>query len=167
MINLPDADELTRYLGSPENDPSLINLLQRFGPEFALQKAPDLYTAHISHLEVGVNFAFQDEHMVFNTSESLGGTYLLMAIHFYADGYEGAKQYEGKLPNDMHFSDSRDMVRQKLRAPTKSGGGGRVGALRIPFWDLFSRERYSIHVSYSNDSSQCNLVTLKANLGQE
>lgn len=155
------------YLGLPETDPSLIAFLRRFGPEVAPLKEAGRYESDISHLEVGVNFGFEDERMVFRREGPLGGTYLLVAVHFYSKGHQGSGGYAGTLPDGLLFSDTRESTRAKLGSPAKSGGGVRVVGKVVPFWDVYMSKRYSLHLTYSADLSQIDLVTLSANLGNQ
>ncbi|MGA2890210.1 MAG: hypothetical protein ABSE51_19350 [Terracidiphilus sp.] len=165
MIEIPNAHEFVLYLGRPENDPFLIAFLERFGSEVAPHKEAGRYESDISHLEVGVNFGFEDERLVFQSEGALGGTYLLMAVHLYSKGYQGSSGYDGALPENLLFSDSRESAHAKLGLPEKSGGGVKGVRRTVPFWDKYRYDRYSLHLTYNADSSGIALITLSANLG--
>jgi hypothetical protein len=160
------AAEFVPYLGLAENDASLAALLARFGSETRSAREEGVYAADISHLEVGVNFAFEDERMLSKKEGPLGGIYLLMAIHLYSKGHERSGGYAGIMPHGIQFSDSRAIVRKKLEAPTKSGGGVKLQRRMIPVWDSYRYDRCELHLTYSEDLRRLVLVTLLSTLGR-
>jgi hypothetical protein len=167
MTDIPNAQEFLMYLGLSETDPSLIAFLGRFGPEVMPPRESGRYEADISHLEVGVNFGFEDERMVFQREGPLGGDYLLVAVHLYSKGYQSSNGYAGALPDSLLFSDTRESVHIKLGSPAESGGGTRIVGRMVPFWEIYRSKRYSIHLTYSTDLSRIDLITLSPNLGKQ
>ena len=83
------------------------------------------------------------------------------SIQLFAEGYEGYRQYRGQLPDGLAFNASRSSVLAHLGSAPASGGGGIVQFLgKVPKWDRFDRNDYSLHVQYVDDETAINLISL-------
>lgn len=66
----------------------------------------------------GISFLFKSENLV--------------SIFLYAENSDGFSQYKGEIPNALKFSDTRQIIEQKLGHSKISGGNG-----FIPYWTSY------------------------------
>jgi hypothetical protein len=83
-------------------------------------------------------------------------------VFLYANGYEeGVSGFMGDLPEGVSFSDSRQVIHDRLGEPTASGGGSVIQFFgKTPAWDRFDRTEYSLHIQYAADQASTELVTI-------
>jgi hypothetical protein len=83
------------------------------------------------------------------------------SIQFFSDGHQGHKQFKDALPEGILFKDSRSAVHDRLGDPDVSGGGMVMHFLgKVPKWDRYDRQDYSLHIQYAEDESSVCLVSL-------
>jgi hypothetical protein len=97
---------------------------------------------------------------LFSKSKVLNSIYL--KSHNYCKIWEEndeIKQFTGILPRNLKFEMPPEIVHQTLGNPDISGGGGFfVG--RIPVWNKYLFENYSLHIQYTEDLSSIELITI-------
>jgi len=89
------------------------------------------------------------------------------AIHFYAEGYEGYKQYKGVILDAVEFLDSCQVLRSKLGQPHSSGGGNPSSVMKgkvWPKWDRYDFADCSVRFQF-NDAECLNVVTVMGPAG--
>jgi hypothetical protein len=99
----------------------------------------------------GISIALNDALFVRSKATKFlkDGSLLIVAIHFYTEGYEGYHAYTGELPDGVKFSDSKETVRAKLGTPSKSGGGNKAFGKVWPYWDRYDYSGYSVAAQYN------------------
>ena len=78
-------------------------------------------------------------------------------LHGYSEGY---KTYKGELPFGLLFSMSRSALRKKMGEPAKSGGGHLDIFGRVPTWDKYCFEGFSLHLQYPKKENTIDMITL-------
>jgi hypothetical protein len=82
-------------------------------------------------------------------------------IFLNSEGHGGFREYKGALPGGILFTDSRTKVQRGLGKPTATGGGENVAFLgKIPKWDLYDYEPFSLHVEYKEGEKSILALTL-------
>jgi hypothetical protein len=85
----------------------------------------------------------------------------IKAIHFYSGKQEGASKFAEELPFNLNFSFSRADVQRLLRVVNFSGGGNFSFLYGpAPIWDKYLFENLSLHLQYSPDEKNIELVTI-------
>ncbi len=108
-------------------------------------KLDDRY--YLTNLETGVEAMF---------NESL----VLKCIFLNFGGLKGT--YSGQLPQNIHASMKRSDINQLYGQPNEHGGGGFVTLFgKIPRWDKYKFNGFSIHLQY-NDDEEIKIVTLES-----
>ena len=82
-------------------------------------------------------------------------------IFLFADGYQGHKAFRGELPEGISFTDDPNAIRTRLGKPTETGGGAEVQFFgKVPIWNRFDRDSYTLHVQFADASGTVNLVSI-------
>jgi hypothetical protein len=85
----------------------------------------------------------------------------IASIQFFSAGHQDYRAFTGELPEGLDFSRTRPEVVSKLGPPGQSGGGDFIRLLgKVPPWDRFLRDGYSVHVRYAEDEQSVSLVSL-------
>lgn len=85
----------------------------------------------------------------------------IVSIHFYAEGRDGYAGYKGGVLGGVSFAMSRTAVRELLGLPESFKDAYTVPILgKMPAWDLFSKDGYSIHVEYDVSEKSASLITI-------
>jgi hypothetical protein len=83
------------------------------------------------------------------------------AIHFYSGTQNGTSRFQDKLPYDLNFSFSRESSRALLGWPEFTGGGEYSMLYGItPYWDKYVFEKNYLHLQFSKDFKQIDLITI-------
>jgi hypothetical protein len=82
---------------------------------------------------------------------------------FYAEKFENYKAFQGDLPFDISFSDSRTDIRGKLGRPVVEGGGTKKATSEglWPEWDEYRQGDYKVTFQYNEKKSRVDLVTIQ------
>jgi hypothetical protein len=142
------TETVDSLLAKSVNTTEVKSLLASLGESAPLKINSDVGGAYVSRQQLGVSLFFQDPPRASNpTYHSLPkGILILYYCFFYSEGHEGYKQFTGKLPRGLSFSDSRDQIIQKLGQPNwKREKQGRTIS---EGWDNDNR---SLHVTYFKD----------------
>ena len=83
-------------------------------------------------------------------------------IYFHNQRQEKFKSYKGKLPKGIYYGMPKSIVYDKLKTPSKSGGGGEFLGKAVPYWDKWIYANYSLHLTY-NANNEVVEVTLMTN----
>jgi hypothetical protein len=136
-----------RLLSLRQDDPALKEAVEALGGK--LRVRPSHQLGFLSIKKAGVEFRFEKESWLAKAGGRVRGPYVLTEVGVYAAGYEGYKQYPGRLPKGITFEATREEVRKALGRPVDSGGGNRFGALVFPEWDRYRvRRKYFVDFSY-------------------
>jgi hypothetical protein len=164
---MPDIDinaiDFAILFGHHEGDPFLDDFLSQFGPKPEFDP-DDTQIAFLSYKDYGFSLHFKAEWWLENLTPTRGGRYILTALMFYAEGFEGFKEFNGQLPNGLVFSDNREKVRQKSDAPFASGGGGKSRLLGLlPEYDQYKLPEIGalMFIRYSMDKTRIDMVTFE------
>jgi len=85
----------------------------------------------------------------------------LKSIHFYSGSQERVQPFVDKLPFALDFSFTQEYTRQLLGKPNEFGGRGHVLLnQKIPFWDRYEMDGFSVHLQFSDDKSNIELITI-------
>jgi len=82
----------------------------------------------------------------------------LISVSLFSPGFQGHDGYKGKLPNELRFSDSRDLVRSKLGKPHHCFEPKAAKNAMLPSIDRFDFSDCSLHVQYGGDEIVQRLV---------
>jgi len=83
-------------------------------------------------------------------------------IYFHNQRQEKYKSFKGKLPKGIYYGMSKAAVYDKLKSPSKSGGGGEYLGKAVPYWDKWIYSNYSLHLTY-NANNEVVEVTIMSN----
>lgn len=140
--------EFGRFVGRAEDSPEVIDFVESIG-------APPIVETFEGERRY-FTFAEHGLDIVFDQGLATG-------CHlFVVPEEESVRPYVGPLPHALSFSDSRDLVVAKLGQPAKSHQGRedpRPG-VRIKPWVKYSFATHMLHVQFTQDGSQIELVTL-------
>jgi hypothetical protein len=83
------------------------------------------------------------------------------AIHLYNGTSEGFCRYQGTLPGDVTFDQSRAQVQATLGPPNMSMDAGGVGLMAIEHaFDRYENDLYYVRFQYESGNAAICLVTL-------
>ena len=83
------------------------------------------------------------------------------AVHLYAEGHEGYRQFDGDLPGGISFRDTPEIARAALGPPVRSMAARSVPILGVvPASDVFVHGATRISVQYNSQESAIELITL-------
>lgn len=86
---------------------------------------------------------------------------MIVSIHFYAEGRDGYAKYKGDIIGGVSFDMSRTAIRKLLGMPKSFKDAYTVPILgKMPAWDLFLKDGYSIHVEYEASEKSVSLITI-------
>lgn len=87
----------------------------------------------------------------------------LHTLQLFANGVEeNTSCYQGQLPHSLNFSDSREIVFEKLGSPDKFREGlddPRPFVFMYP-WCKYFFDGYSLHITFEMDNSKIRMVAL-------
>jgi hypothetical protein len=85
------------------------------------------------------------------------------AIHFYSGKQDISNKFTDRLPLDVDFSCARNDVRQLLGTPNLTGGGNFSFLYgTTPPWDKYFFDDFKLHLQYSPDETNIELVTIES-----
>jgi hypothetical protein len=156
-----DAIEFVPLLGHYKGESLVDNFLSQIGPEHEFY--PGETTRYLEYEDYGFCLYFEEREEEEGEEELYKqGCYILTAVMFYADGFQGYKGFKRDLPCGLRFSDSREKAREKLGDPVASGGGVKNKLLgHLPETDHFKLPGIDalIVVRYNLDNTKVDLVT--------
>jgi hypothetical protein len=83
------------------------------------------------------------------------------SIQLFSEGFQQYSQFVGMLPEGLSFGESRSSVSRRLGKPDATGGGEVIQFFgKVPTWDRFDRDQYSLHIQYADDEGSISLVSL-------
>jgi hypothetical protein len=143
---MSEKEVLPELLGMNLKDVANSKYVRSFGPVPEIRVIDN--RSYLSLLTAGISFTA-------NADGRVG------ALFLHSEGHEQFHQFMSDMPDGLAFSDSRSKVRSKFGQPSESGGGqvDRITG-KIPYWDLFDRKSYFIHVEYSDGQDKVILITL-------
>jgi len=150
-------------LAKDVNTPEVKAFLASLGVTETLQIDPDFGGADVSRPLLGFSLLFKDPA---RTKSRLAaglrrGILILTGCFFYSEGHEGYRQFAGKLPRGLSFSDSRDVIIQKLGPPSwKREDEGRTISER---WD---DDKRSLHITYADNHDGIKLLSFGLTRGK-
>lgn len=156
MLEVNDAKVL---FGRPITDLEVIKFLSlceiNLIKDIALNSGE--FTAHVEKKKEGYSLSFTDEAMFLNRdNQPIGkGPLYFTGVFFYSDGKDGYVGYKGKLPGDLHFSDSITDVSNKLGSSSfqRTRDDGSIVGQRWDYPDC------SLSVTYSKSDHKVTLVS--------
>ncbi|HKS17400.1 MAG TPA: hypothetical protein VJU16_08820 [Planctomycetota bacterium] len=82
-------------------------------------------------------------------------------IHLYGKSIDVYSPYKLKLPLGIRFTESRQLIRDRLGQPVASGGSIviEIGGL-LPAWDLYETPGAAVNIQYSTLEDSVDLVTI-------
>jgi hypothetical protein len=80
----------------------------------------------------------------------------VVSMFFHGPGHEDHDKYNGLLPHDLSFATGRAEANQKLGTPAATGKEKASGSP----WDRFDFPGHSVHLKYSADLKNIQLITL-------
>ncbi|WP_449432742.1 hypothetical protein [Pseudomonas putida] len=149
-----NASDFTLLFGAASDDERLLNLFRELNTLRRPQR-PDAskykFYDWILIRKLGLEFGFVDEEYQGATERFRWGhgKLLLAQAYFYSGNHE-IKQFPGKLPEELNFSDSRSQANEKL---------SKFEATRHSYvndtWDL---NGYRLTISYKNNDQAINKI---------
>lgn len=137
------AAQVIELLGVARSDPKLGAVLAELGPPVETDRGDETSLDYAVH---GLSLIFDDAG-------------ILVSVQLFAEGRDGFRQFGGPLPRGLTFDADRSKVRQRLGAPTASGGGQRTLLYeRAAQWDRYDEASESLHIEYG--VAGISLVTL-------
>jgi hypothetical protein len=157
------TDTVDSLMAKSVNTPEIKTFLADLGETKPLTIDPDFGGADVSRPLLGFSLFFRDPARTKSpVCASLPrGILVLAGCFFYSEGHEGYKQFSGKLPRGLSFSDSRDRIIQALGQPNwKREKEGRTISER---WDYDKR---SLHITYPKDRDGIKIISFELLRGQ-
>jgi hypothetical protein len=105
-------------IGLEINSTEIQRFLNRFEDNPEINKYSDAYYYSYKSKGVGLRFSNNDT---------------LTAIFLYSEASDNFRQYQGDIPYNLQFTDTRKNVEEKLGPPDTNGGGGVINFYSI--WD--------------------------------
>ena len=147
------------FLALAQDDPALKEAVEGLGGK--LRVTPSDQLGFLTIKKAGVEFRFEKKSWLEDDAGPMKGPYILTEVAVYCEGYEGYKQYAGKLVKGVTFESTRRDVRKTLGKPTKSGGGNSFGTIVFKEWDRFLiRKKYFVEFKYDLESKRVCQVSL-------
>jgi hypothetical protein len=86
----------------------------------------------------------------------------LKAIHLHDGNDDKYRQFKGKLPCDLLFTDSIRVVDKKMGVPFSSDGGNEnVPVLgRIKYWRKYKINGHYIHIEFHEECKSISMITI-------
>jgi len=157
-----NSDTFIPVLGKDWGDPLIEALVRSLSCSGTLKHIEQL--GFYECREQGVSLAFKDKIYLSTGGKKYArdGPVSLIGAHLYSPGYEGYRGFSGILPKGLSFDDGREAVRQKMGAPSASGGGNEALGRVWPYWDRFDFPTHAVRVQFPRDLSRIDIVTLLA-----
>lgn len=155
--------EFTVLLGLRNSDIKLNEFLQQFGrkPRFDIDQTQITY---LQYKKQGFCLHFREqETFEKGKEETREAKFRVKALMFYAEKFENYKAFQGELPFDISFSDSRANIRRKLGRPVVDGGGEENNFFGgfWPEWDEYRQGGYKVTFQYNKKKSRVDLVSIE------
>jgi hypothetical protein len=158
-----NAMDFTVLLGLRNRDQKLNEFLQQFGRKPGLD-IDETQIAYLEYRKLGFCLYFKEqEEFEKGKEETREDSFRVDALMFYAEKFEGYKAFQGDLPFDISFTDSRTAIRRKLGNPVVEGGGEEntfFGGF-WPEWDEYRQGDYKVTFQYNEKKSRVDLVTIQ------
>lgn len=151
---------MAELLNVRNDDPRLVAFVQSLGGRQRMRTVE--YLGFFEFKARGMAVMLKKEEWLVPTGASFDPkAFRVEAIHVYAEGFEGYKQYQNPLVGGVTFSDDREQVRARLGNPSDSGGG-KVGSFgkRWPEWDRYDFNDHAIYFQYEAEGRKVNMVTV-------
>ncbi|SFI94038.1 hypothetical protein SAMN03159338_0365 [Sphingomonas sp. NFR04] len=102
---------------------------------------------YLSSIAFGISLVVVDGHVA--------------AVFLYGGGKEGFARFPFRVPLDLTFDMSREVVRSRLGSPEESAEAGQMPVLGWkPAWDRFVRDGFELHAEYSEDLTSVQMFTV-------
>lgn len=140
------AEELFPLLGKNYDSPEFKQLGKRLNEKGSPTRIDT--SCYLSYRNAGISF-----HAEHDRNATTIFVYLVADDRYQAFG--------GKLPRGLLAGDSQAKVRKRLGKPTKTGGGGTVPVLgKMPIWDCYENDSYSLMIHYNEGKSAIQQITI-------
>jgi hypothetical protein len=148
LINMDDL--LIKILGKGYDELAK-NEFKLLMSSWELEKDEELNYFTIQSFSDGIEFALNKDK-------------LLHSIFLQSADHEGYEQYRGSIPFGLSFDLSQKDVRNKMGAPTTTGGGSKSTVSRdvIPYWDRYDFPEFSFNVRYKSDKISIEVITISS-----
>lgn len=80
---------------------------------------------------------------------SINNSDIIIAVFLYSESSDGHRQFQGKIPYNIEFTDNRKMVETKLGPPDVNGGEG-----VIEYYSIWKNNKIKISVSYKSKDQE-------------
>jgi len=145
-----DAEGFVPFLGKTDASPEVAKLLASLG----VKKQPKLKKGD---LYVYVQLPKNGLVLVFRESDDPKTSQIFLAgVQLYSEAEDGFKNFAGKLPGGVVFSDTKAEVRKKLGKPTRS-----KEQLRTDYWE---KKGHVLSVEYTRETGEVQTVDLSVPL---
>jgi hypothetical protein len=143
--------EFGRFVGKAEDSPEVTDFVKSIGVPPVIENFEG-ERRYFTFAEHGLD-------IVFDKGVATGCHLFVVAEE------ESVRPYVGQLPHGLSFSDSRDVIMAKLGQPAKSHRGREDPrpSVHIKPWVKYNYPTHALHLQFTQDGSQIELVTL---LGQ-
>lgn len=116
------------------------------------------FQTYLNKLESEPKISKYDDsyYYVFNTKGIdflFSNTDTITSVFLYSEGSDENRQFQGKTPYNIQFTDTRRDVEQKLGPPDKNGGGG-----VISFYSSWDMEGISITYKTKDQEDMMNKI---------
>jgi hypothetical protein len=112
------------------------------------------FQAYLNKLEIAAEISRYDDsyyytfktkgiEIIFTNSDIIGG------ILLFSEGSDGHRQYQGKIPYNIHFTDTRRDIEQKLGPPEKNGGNGVIN-----YYSSWNKEGLKLTITYKKSNQE-------------
>ncbi|MBO0862694.1 MAG: hypothetical protein J2P21_30180 [Chloracidobacterium sp.] len=159
-----NAMDFTVLFGLRNRDQKLIEFLQQFGRKPGLD-IDETQIAYLEYRKHGFCLYFREQDASEKgKEENREDTFTVKALMFYADKFENYKAFQGDLPLNINFSDSRTDIRNKLGKPMVEGGGEEntfFGGF-WPEWDEYRQGDYKVTIQYNGKKTRVDLITMES-----
>lgn len=143
---------IEKLFGETPNNKELAAILAWMGhSKFPKFKAEE-WDIYLSKKPLGFSFVFDDAEMVLHdcAKGKAPRTPIFTGCFFYPEGEEGFKEYTGKLPFGVTWSDTATTLQKKLKEKAKPIVSKATGALQGHIWSIGGLR---LTASYQKDQS--------------
>lgn len=152
--------------GLPHDSPAIQSALSNWGIGLAHEPDyPDVYQHFDYHSfkELGLRFVFGDEAFYRGSSETLHHKALVLTnlLYYSGDDYYNHDRFDGPLPYELTWVDTREQVWKKLGAPNWQFAQANENAV-VERWDfsLDTDQAHWVLVFYVEDEQSIKLIQL-------
>lgn len=80
---------------------------------------------------------------------SINNSDIIIAVFLFSESSDGHRQFQGKIPYNIEFTDNRKMVETKLGPPDVNGGGG-----VLEYYSIWKNNKIKISVTYKSKDQE-------------